>query len=89
MYLGVVQGYSKIRDLFDEHLKNNQELNEDLNNLTKAMPFIIIQIGLDLYKLTKYLNKNEYINKTQDEFYQDYLNKKFQKDFYSKFEEFL
>ena len=89
MYLGVVQGYSKIRDLFGEHLKNNQELSEDLNNLTKAMPFITIQMGLDLYKLTKYLNKNEYINKTQDEFYQDYLNKKFQKDFYSKFEEFL
>ena len=89
MLLGMIQGYSKIRDLFEEYLKNNQELNEDLNNLTKAMPFITIQMGLDLYKLTKYLNKNEYINKTQDEFYQDYLDKKFQKDFYSKFEEFL
>ena len=89
MLLGMIQGYSKIRDLFEEYLKNNQELNEDLNNLTKAMPFITIQMGLDLYKLTKYLNKNKYINKTQDEFYQDYLDKKFPKDFYSKFEEFL
>ena len=89
MLLGMIQGYSKIRDLFEKYLKNNQELNEDLNNLTKAMPFITIQMGLDLYKLTKYLNKNEYINKTQDEFYQDYLDKKFPKDFYSKFEEFL
>ena len=89
MLLGMIQGYSKIRDLFEEYLKNNQELNEDLNNLTKAMPFITIQMGLDLYKLTKYLNKNEYINKTQDEFYQDYLDKKFPKDFYLKFEEFL
>ena len=89
MLLGMIQGYSKIRDLFEKYLKNNQELNEDLNNLTKAMPFITIQMGLDLYKLTKYLNKNKYINKTQDEFYQDYLDKKFPKDFYSKFEEFL
>ena len=89
MYLGMVQGYIKIRKLFEEYLKDNQELNEDLNNLTKAMPFITIQMGLDLYKLTKYLNKNEYINKTQEEFYQDYLNKKFHKDFYQKFELFL
>jgi len=89
MFLGMIQGYSKIRDLFEQYLKNNQELSEDLNNLTKAMPFITIQMGLDLYKLTKYFNKNEYINKTQDEFYQDYLDKKFQEDFYLKFEEFL
>ena len=89
IYLGMIQGYVKIRKLFEEYIKDNQELSEDLNNLTKAMPFITIQMGLDLYKLTKYLNKNEYINKTQDEFYQDYLDKKFQKDFYLKFEEFL
>ena len=89
IYLGMVQGYVKIRKLFEEYLKDNQELNEDLNNLTKAMPFITIQMGLDLYKLTKYLNKNEYIKKTQEEFYQDYLNKKFNKDFYPNFEAFL
>ena len=89
VYLGVVQGYAKIRKLFEEYLKDKEELNEDLNNLTKALPFITIQMGLDLYKLTTYLNKNEYINKTQEEFYQDYLNKKFNKDFYSGFELFL
>ena len=89
MYLGVVQGYAKIRKLFEEYLKDKQELNEDLNNLTKSLPFITIQMGLDLYELTKYLNKSEYINKTQEEFYQDYMNKKFNKDFYSKFELFL
>ena len=89
IYLGMIQGYIKIRKLFEEYLKDNQELNEDLNNLTKAMPFITIQMGLDLYKLTKYLNKNEYINKSQEEFYQDYLNKKFNKDFYTNFESFM
>ena len=89
IYLGMIQGYVKIRKLFEEYLKDNQELNEDLNNLTKALPFITIQMGLDLYKLTKYLNKNEYIKKTQEEFYQDYLNKKFNTDFYSNFEAFL
>ena len=46
-------------------------------------------MGLDLYKLTKYLDKNIYKNKTQDEFYEDYLNKKFTKDFYSNFELFM
>ena len=89
IYLGMIQGYVKIRKLFEEYLKDNQELNEDLNNLTKAMPFITIQMGLDLYKLTKYLNKNEYINKSQEEFYQDYLNQKFNKDFYTNFESFM
>ena len=89
IYLGMIQGYVKIRKLFEEYIKDNQELSEDLNNLTKAMPFITIQMGLDLYKLTKYLNKNEYIKKTQEEFYQDYLNKKFNKDFYPNFEAFI
>ena len=89
IYLGMIQGYVKIRKLFEEYLKDNQELNEDLNNLTKAMPFITIQMGLDLYKLTKNLNKNEYIKKTQEEFYQDYLDKKFNKDFYINFEAFM
>jgi len=89
IYLGMIQGYVKIRKLFEEYLKDNQELNEDLNNLTKAMPFNTIQMGLDLYKLTKYLNKNEYINKSQEEFYQDYLNQKFNKDFYTNFESFM
>ena len=89
IYLGMIQGYVKIRKLFEEYLKDNQELNEDLNNLTKAMPFITIQMGLDLYKLTKYLNKNEYINKSQEEFCQDYLNQKFNKDFYTNFESFM
>ena len=66
VYLGMIQGYVKVRKLFEEYIKDNQELNEDLNNLTKALPFITIQMGLDLYKLTKYLNKNEYIKKTQE-----------------------
>ena len=85
----MVKGYMQIRKLFEEYIKDNPQLNEELNNLTKALPFITIQMGLDLYKLTKYLDKNIYKNKTQDEFYEDYLNKKFTKDFYSNFELFM
>ena len=89
IFLGMVKGYMQIRKLFEEYIKDNPQLNEELNNLTKALPFITIQMGLDLYKLTKYLDKNIYKNKTQDEFYEDYLNKKFTKDFYSNFELFM
>ena len=89
MYLGMVQGYMKIRKLFKEYIESNPELNQDLNNLSKSLPFITIQMGLNLYNLTKFFDKNEYINKNQEEFYQDYLNKKFSKEFYSDFELFM
>ena len=89
MYLGMVQGYMKIRKLFKEYIEGNPELNQDLNNLSKSLPFITIQMGLNLYNLTKFFDKNEYINKNQEEFYQDYLNKKFPKKFYSDFELFM
>ena len=89
MYLGMVQGYMKIRKLFKEYIESNPELNQDLNNLSKSLPFITIQMGLNLYNLTKFFDKNEYINKSQEEFYQDYLNKKFSKEFYSDFELFM
>ena len=89
MYLGVVQGYMQIRKLFKDYINDNPELNQDLNNLTKSLPFITIQMGLDLYNLTKFMDKKEYINKSQDDFYNDYLNKKFKKDFYVYFESFM
>ena len=89
MYLGMVQGYIQIRKLFEKYIEKNPELNQDLNNLSKSFPFITVQMGLDLYNLTKFFNKNEYKNKTQDDFYQDYLNKKFQKNFYVNFELFM
>ena len=89
MFLGMIRGYTEIRKLFEEYIKNNPELNQDLNNLTKSLPFVTIKMGLDLYNLTKYLDKNIYKNKSQDEFYEDYLNKKFPKDFYSDFELFM
>ena len=89
MFLGMVKGYNEIRKLFSEYIKNDPELNRDFISLTKSLPFVTILMGLDLYKLTKCLDKNEFTNKTQEEFYLDYLNKKFSKDFYLDFELFM
>ena len=89
IYLGMICGYVQIGKLFEQYIKDKPELKEDLNNLTKGLPFITVIMGLDLYKLTKYLDKNIYKNKTQEEFYQDYLNKKFPNNFYSDFEIFM
>ena len=89
MFLGVVKGYNEIRKLFEETIKTNPELNEDLNNLTKSLPFVTIKMGLELYDLTKYFNKDEYKGKTVDDFYNDYISKKFQEKFYTDFNLFM
>ena len=85
----MVKGYVEIRKLFEEMLKTNPELNEDLNNLTKSLPFVTIKMGLELYDLTKHFDKNEYKGKTSDDFYNDYLNKKFPDKFYKDFSIFM
>ena len=46
-------------------------------------------MGLELYELTKYLDKNYYKKKTSEDFYKDYLNKKFDKRFYTNFDIFM
>ena len=69
MYLGMVNGYMQIKKLFENYIKENPELNQELNNLTKSFPFITIQMGLDLYKLSQFLDKNFYKNKMKEEFY--------------------
>ena len=89
MFLGMVKGYVEIRKLFEEMLETNPELNEDLNNLTKSLPFVTIKMGLELYDLTKHFDKNEYKGKTSDDFYNDYLNKKFPDKFYKDFNIFM
>ena len=89
MYLGMVNGYMQIKKLFENYIKEKPELNQDLNNLTKSFPFITIQMGLDLYKLSQFLDKNIYQNKTQEEFYIDFLNKTFPKEFYQNYEEYM
>jgi len=89
MFLGMIKGYVEIRKLFEETLKTNPELNEDLNNLTKSLPFVTIKMGLELYDLTKHFDKNEYKGKTADDFYNDYLNKKFSEKFYKDFNIFM
>ena len=38
-------------------------------------------MGLELYDLIKYFNKNDYKEKTADDFYNDYINKKFPEKF--------
>ena len=89
MFLGMVRGFIEVRKLFEESIKTNPELYEDLNNLTKSLPLITIQMGLDLYGLTKSLDKNYYKGKTSDDFYNDYLNKKFPNQFYTDFDIFM
>ena len=89
MFLGMIKGYTELTKLFEEHIKNNPELNEDFINLTKGLPFITIRMGLDLYQLTKFFDKNEYKDKSPDDFYNDYLNHKFPEQFYTEFKLFM
>ena len=89
MFLGMVKGYMQVKKLFENYIKENPKLNEDINNLTKSFPFITIKMGLDLYKLSQFLDKNIYKNKTQEEFYQDFLDKKFPKEFYINYDDFM
>ena len=89
LFTAMARGYLQLNKIFDDNFKDQPELKQDLNDLTKSLPYITILMGLDLYKLTKCLNKNIYINKTQEEFYQDFLNKKFPNQFYSEYELFM
>ena len=89
VFCGLPLGYLKIKKLFEEYIKDNAELRENFINLTKCLPFITIIMGLDIYKLSTILDKSKYINKTQDDFYQDYLNKVFPKEFYTRFYSFM
>ena len=89
MFLGMIKGYIEVKKLFEESIKSNPELYEDLNNLTKGIPFVTIKMGLELYELTKFFDKNNYKGKTADDFYNDYLNKKFPKQFYTDFNLFM
>ena len=57
--------------------------------MTKSLPFVTIKMGLELYDLTKHFDKNEYKGKTSDDFYNDYLNKKFPEKFYKDFNIFM
>jgi len=86
---GMFYGYIKLNNLFENYLKDNQELKEDFNNMIKCFPFITVLMGLDLYKLSTLLDKNKYVDKTQDEFYDDYLSKQFPEKFYTDFEKFM
>jgi len=85
----VVKGLLPLNKIFEENFKDKPELKGDLNNLTKSLPYITVLMGLDLYKLTYYLDKNTYKDKSQDEFYQDFLDRKFPEGFYDDFEKFI
>ena len=87
--LGMVKGYITLRKLFENYIKDNPGLSEDLNNLTKCLPFITIQMGLDIYKLSTLLDKNTYKNKTQEDFYEDYLENNLPVEFYTNFKYFM
>ena len=89
MFLGTIKGYTEARKLFEEYIKNNPELNKDFNNLIRGLPFVTIRMGLELYELTKFFDKKYYKEKTAEDFYNDYLNKKFPKQFYVEFNLFM
>ena len=89
LFSAMAKGYLQLNKIFEENFKDKPELKQDLNNLTKSLPFVTILMGLDLYKLTKCLDKNLYKNKSQEEFYQYFLNKKLPKQFYEDYELFM
>lgn len=86
---GIVKGLFPLNKIFEENFKDKPELKGDLNNLTKSLPYITVLMGLDLYRLTYHLDKNKYKDKSQDEFYQDFLEKKFPNSFYNDYEKFI
>jgi len=89
LFPAMAKGYLQLNKIFDENFSDKPELRQDLNDLTKSLPYITILMGLDLYKLSKHLDKEDYRNKTQEEFYQDFLNKKFPDEFYEDYESFM
>jgi len=90
LFVGAPRGYFKLNTIIDRHFKDKPELKQDINNLTKSLPYVTILMGLDLYKLTEHLDKKDYEGKkNQDEFYQDFLNKKFPEKFYEDYEIFM
>jgi len=86
---GLAMGYMKISKMLEPYMKDDPELRKDFNNLTKCFPFVTIEMGLDVYKLSTYLDKETYKNRSQNEFYDDFQNKKFPEIFYQKIEEFM
>jgi len=85
----IIKGFLPLNKIFEENFKDKPELKGDFNNLTKSLPYITVLMGLDLYKLTYHLDKNAYKDKSQDEFYQEFLDKKFPEGFYDDYEKFI
>jgi len=85
----VAKGLFPLNKIFEENFKDKPELKGDLNNLTKSLPYVTVLMGLDLYKLTEHLDKEKYKDKSQDEFYQDFLDKKFPESFYHDYDKFM
>jgi len=88
-FTGVIKGYAVLNSICDKDFKDQPEIRGTFNDLTKSLPYVTILMGLDLYKLSQHLDKNYYMNKSQDEFYQDFLDKKLSQEFYEKYEEFM
>lgn len=89
VFTGVIKGYVVLNSICDKDFKDQPEIRGTFNDLTKSLPYVTILMGLDLYKLSQHLDKNYYMNKSQDEFYQDFLDKKLSQEFYEKYEEFM
>jgi len=89
LFMGVARGYASLNKVFNDNFKNKPELKGDLNNLTRGLPYVTILMGLDLYKLSKLLDKRLYEGKSQEDFYQDFLNKKLPEKFYGEYVLFM
>jgi len=89
LFIAMAKGYMKLKTIIKKNFEDKPELKQDINNLTKSLPYVTILMGLDLYKLTKHLDKSIYENKSRDEFFQDYLNKRFPEEFYKDYEVFM
>jgi len=89
LFTAVARGYFPLTKLMETHFKDKPELKKDSTNLTKSLPYITILMGLDLYALSKHLDKEVHGRQSQDEFYQDFLDKKFPEAFYQDFDLFL
>lgn len=51
LFLGAVKGYTEVRKLFEDIIKNNPELNKDFINMTRCLPFVTVTMGLEIYQL--------------------------------------
>ena len=84
---GIIYGFNELNSLFQPYFKDNNNLIEDIHELTKSLPLITNIMGLKLYELSNLIDKNKYSN--YDELYNDFKEDKLGEDFKNKFNEYM